>query len=528
LIKLCQTEGIAAVHDEGVGVGDIEPRLDDGGAQQHVDLVAAEAAHYARKFVLFHLSVGHTDARFGHQAGEVRLHGVDGLHAVVHKKDLSAAIHLPHDGLTRDARGVRPDVGDDGQSFRRRGVDDGNIPRPGQGHIKRARDGRGREGQHVHLGAQLLEMFLMGHTETLFLIDDHQSQVFEGNVTSQQAVRADDDIHLAQRQLEHDLVLFAGRTEAREHLHAHRKSRKPLAEGLVVLLSQNSRRHQDGHLFAVHDGLKGRTQGDFCLAVAHVAAQEPVHRTRGLHVLLDLIDGLQLVFRLDEGKTCFKIPLPGMIVLEGVSLGREAFGIQFEQVLGDLDHLFAYVLLGLAPIGAAQPGGPRWFTPRTDIAAEPVRLVDGYVELVAALVFHQQELAFRSLQCAADEAAESADAIIHVHHPIAGIEIGVGGFGGNVGDLHPCARHGTHPAEDLTVTDHVQGGTVFQSQVPTLGQAGFTELRRVCRAVRLAFPPDLFQARKLASHHEGLVAFRAADVQILDEFLDLSTESLTG
>ena len=55
-----------------------------------------------------------------------------------------------------------------------------------------------------------------------------------------------------------------------------------------MLLRQDGRRHQDGHLFAVQDRLEGGAQGHLGLAIAHVAADEAVHRLRSLHIFLHL------------------------------------------------------------------------------------------------------------------------------------------------------------------------------------------------------------------------------------------------
>ena len=54
----------------------------------------------------------------------------------------------------------------------------------------------------------------------------------------------------------------------------------PLAEGAVVLLGQDGRRHQHGDLLAVVDRLERGADGDLGLAVADVAADEAVHRPR--------------------------------------------------------------------------------------------------------------------------------------------------------------------------------------------------------------------------------------------------------
>ena len=49
-------------------------------------------------------------------------------------------------------------------------------------------------------------------------------------------------------------------------------------EAAVVLLGQDGGRHQDGDLLAGVDGLERRADGDLGLAVADVAADQPVHR----------------------------------------------------------------------------------------------------------------------------------------------------------------------------------------------------------------------------------------------------------
>ena len=47
LVKLGQAKRIAAIDNQGVGVGDIQARFDDGGTEQHVNFTAGELVHYA-------------------------------------------------------------------------------------------------------------------------------------------------------------------------------------------------------------------------------------------------------------------------------------------------------------------------------------------------------------------------------------------------------------------------------------------------------------------------------------------------
>ena len=79
----------------------------------------------------------------------------------------------------------------------------------------------------------------------------------------------------------------AGPAEAREHLQLHREGRQSLTEGAEMLLCQHGGGHQHGHLFTVHHCLEGCPQRHLGLAVAHVAADQAVHRARLLHVGFD-------------------------------------------------------------------------------------------------------------------------------------------------------------------------------------------------------------------------------------------------
>ena len=89
-----------------------------------------------------------------------------------------------------------------------------------------------------------------------------------------------------------------------------RELRVALGEGLEVLLDEQRRRHEHGDLLAVLHRLERRPHRDLGLAVADVAADQAVHRDGPLHVGLDLVDGAQLVGRLDVGEGVLELALP--------------------------------------------------------------------------------------------------------------------------------------------------------------------------------------------------------------------------
>ena len=177
LVKIAQAKAVRAVNDDGVRIRNIEAALDDGRRKQHVRLAVDEFRHHFLEFVRFHLAVADDDARVGHQRLQFRPHDFDGHHAVVQKENLPAAIQLALDGVANDAFVVLRHDGLDRQAVVRRRLDGAHVARAGEGEIKRARNGRGAERQHVHERAQPLEFFLVQHAEALLLVNHHQARV---------------------------------------------------------------------------------------------------------------------------------------------------------------------------------------------------------------------------------------------------------------------------------------------------------------------------------------------------------------
>ena len=220
----------------------------------------------------------------------------------------------------------------------------------------------------------------MFHPETLFLIDDDQSQVFEFDLGIEQFMGADDQVHGPVPQSFDGLLVLRRRLEAGHHLDRDRKTLVPVGESLEMLLGQKSGRHQNGHLFGVLDGLEGSPDGDLGLAEAHVPANEPVHGDGFLHVRLDLVDGGQLIGGLLVGEGLFQLALPGSVGAEGEALGPLPGGVKLDQVLGDLLDLFPGLGLGLGPVGAAQLVEFGFF--RAYVFAHLIQLIGGDVKAV--------------------------------------------------------------------------------------------------------------------------------------------------
>ena len=430
LMKLAQAETVGMVDDQRVRVGYVKTRLDDRGAHEHVDVTMPEVADDLVKLLLTHLAVGDADVRFGHQRMDLVGDGRDVLHAIVHVEHLAAAQQF-----AAHRRGdlrvlVGSHIGQHRQPVFGRGGQRGHFADAGHGHLQRARDRRRGQGQHVHIGAQCLQRFLVFHAETLLLVDDDEPQILERDLGVQQFVRADDHVHRAGPQALDGPVDLLGGLEPAHGRHIDREPFEPFAEGLVMLLDQQRGGHEHGHLLAVLHGLEGRAQRDLSFAEPHIAADEAVHRYGLFHVGFNLVDGGELVGGFLIGEGVFQLFLPWGVRTEREALGALAGGVQLDQVVGDLVDVLAGLGLGGRPVGAAELVELGGFG--TDVFADLVELVGGDEQLVrrgAALgrrIFDDQVFASGFVGAGADGALahfdEPANAVLLVHHVIAFFE----------------------------------------------------------------------------------------------------------
>ena len=169
-----------------------------------------------------------------------------------------------------------------------------------------------------------LELLLVADAETLLLVDDDQAEVGELHVGAEQAVRADEDVDLPELQPADDVGLLLGRPEPADDVDGDGEVGHPLAEGAVVLVGQDGRRYEQGDLLAALDDLQRRPHRDLGLAEPDVAAQQAVHRAAEGEVGIDLLDGRQLVGRLDVQELLGELSLE--LRLAGGSSCRASLG----------------------------------------------------------------------------------------------------------------------------------------------------------------------------------------------------------
>ena len=117
--------------------------------------------------------------------------------------------------------------------------------------------------------------------EPLLLVDDDQAEVLELDLGVEQPVGADHDVDGAVARGPSTTSFASASVWNRlSGLHVDREAGVPLGERLHVLLHEQRRRHEHGDLLAVLHRLERGAHGDLGLAVADVAADQPVHRDR--------------------------------------------------------------------------------------------------------------------------------------------------------------------------------------------------------------------------------------------------------
>ena len=289
------------------------------------------------------------------------------------------------------------------------------------------------------------------------------------DVLRKQPVRADEDVDLPRGRAVEDLLRFLLRAKAVDHVDGDRKAGEAIAQRLDVLKRQHRRRSEHRHLFAVHDRLERGAHRDLGLAVADVAAEQPVHRRGRLHVFLDVGDRARLVGRQLVRKRVLEFLLPVRVWRECVARHGLSLGVELEQLLGHVAHRLLDARLGLLPGRAAEAieGG----TCAARVLLDEVEPLNRDEQLVVARVAQFEKL-LRIARGAWHRPAhgtqllqsdELADAVIDVHDEIADLQIAKVGEK-RVRDAAPLLRRAPLFLEDVGLRVNLQariltGGT---------------------------------------------------------------------
>ena len=382
--------------------------------------------HPLLELLLRHLPVRDEEAEPRAELLELLPDLVDRLDAVVEVEGLPAARVLALErGLDEllvelaDRRAHRAAAG-------RRRLDDRDVAEPGERHVERARNRRRGQREDVDLEPQRAQELLLRHAEALLLVEHDEAKVLRDDVAREDAVRSDQDVHLALLELLQDARLVRARAEARHHLDAHREVAVALAEGVPVLLREDRRRAEHEGLAAVQRDGEGGSHCDLGLPEADVAAHEPIHRPPRLEVLLHGLDRLLLILGLPVRERALEPLEPVVREVERLPGRLSPACVQREELAGELAHGRASAALEVLPRLPAELGERRRLRVRSDVARDLRDLLVRNVEAVLAAEGEEEVVARDAGDVLRLEAEEPADAVILVDDVVADAKVGEG------------------------------------------------------------------------------------------------------
>ena len=350
-------------------------------------------------------------------------HVVDVLDAVVHEEHLAAAVQLAQDRVANSGVVEMRDERANRLAVRRRRLDHREIADAEHRHVQRARNRRRRHRQHRHQFLELLDFLLVDHAEAMLLVDHQQAQPRKLHVTRKQAMGPDDDIDFAARGLRNHLAIFLVAAEPRDHLDPHRVILEAVAKRVPMLLGENRRRHQHRDLPAVHHGDKRRSQCDFGLAEAGVAANEAIHRLDAGQIANDVVDRRLLVGSLLELEARREFLVVRARRRIRVPLHHLARRINVEQLRRHRQHRLPRAPLNLLPRTAAELVELGLGVVAADVPLDEIYPLDRHVHRVVARVFEIEKIALDVGDLHVPQAAILRDTVIDMHDEIVGLQL---------------------------------------------------------------------------------------------------------
>jgi hypothetical protein len=120
------------LHDQRVGLRDVDARLDDGGAHEHVRATLHVVHHHRLQGAFAHLTVSHDEANTRAQRTQALGGLLDRFDPVVHEERLSLALVLAQDRALDELLLVLAHICLDGPAPLWGRLDHGDLAQPGE------------------------------------------------------------------------------------------------------------------------------------------------------------------------------------------------------------------------------------------------------------------------------------------------------------------------------------------------------------------------------------------------------------
>ncbi len=182
-----------------------------------------------------------------------------------------------------------------------------------------------------------------------------------------------------------------------------------------MLLREQRRGHENGYLLATVDRGECRTQCDFGLAVADIAADDTIHRAVRRQVLEHLANRSILVFGFLERESILEGTIVRFVPAEAVSGPRGTPRIHVQELGGNIADPLDRAPLGFGPLIGAEAMQRRILGRGARITRDQLEGVYRHVKLVTIRVFEVQEFAARATRDERGQAEITPDAVFLVN-----------------------------------------------------------------------------------------------------------------
>src|SRR6267378_366468 len=291
LVELGEAEALGVLDDHDGGVGDVNADFNDGGGDEDLRLVLAEALHDFFFFVAGEAAVQEAELELGknfarqalkffHGGFQLELRFLDDRIndvTLVACGDF-AAEKFPNAGEML----LRGHARDDGRAAGREFIENGNVEVAVEGEREGARDGRRRQHEKMRRAAMrggfIHQALALEDAEAMLLVNGDEAEAGEFDVVFDERVGTDDELRLAGANAIEDDGFLRSFQAADEQLDAIAGFGEDAPRGKKVLHGENFRWSHERGLRTVFDGDHRRLQRNDGLAAADVALEETIHR----------------------------------------------------------------------------------------------------------------------------------------------------------------------------------------------------------------------------------------------------------
>jgi len=189
-MQLRQAEPVRIVYKNRIRIGNIQTRLDNRRAYQHIRLTHHKLYHRRLKLALAHLAVCDADLCVASQFLNFPRLFLNRFDPVMQEKHLPLTIQFPVDCFSDKFLIVGGNCRNYTSPVQGRRRQRAYIAQPQKRHMQCPRNRRGSHCKNINVDTQFFESFFMFDPEPLLLVDYQKPQILEPDVATEKPMRS--------------------------------------------------------------------------------------------------------------------------------------------------------------------------------------------------------------------------------------------------------------------------------------------------------------------------------------------------